>query len=149
MIYDTTLTESPAQKFETRIPLEYLSKDRMLKEIELNFPKYSKIRLFSPTGSEIIDESDVQYFYSSKEHFHALFFTQRNENFNSKHLLELYDLEHKLGEGGFGKVFLGKNKMTGELIAIKIFRHSISFVLIRIVKRFLICYQGNRIPVKN
>ncbi len=40
-------------------------------------------------------------------------------DFNTNNILNAYDLQDKLGEGGFGKVYFAKHKETGENLAIK------------------------------
>ena len=41
------------------------------------------------------------------------------EDFDRKSSLLEFEILEKLGEGGFGKVMLGKHKTTGEKVAIK------------------------------
>ena len=48
-----------------------------------------------------------------------LFFEPYGEEFNKYHILELYDKLEKLGQGGFGTVYKGKHRETGEFVAIK------------------------------
>jgi serine/threonine protein kinase len=41
------------------------------------------------------------------------------EDFNYKAILDDYDITKEIGEGGFGKVYLGKHKEKGKDVAIK------------------------------
>lgn len=48
-----------------------------------------------------------------------LYIALQGENFNYCAILDDYELGRTLGEGGFGKVLLGKHKETKEKVAIK------------------------------
>ena len=48
-----------------------------------------------------------------------LYIALEGENFNYCAILDDYELGKTLGEGGFGKVLLGKHKETKEKVAIK------------------------------
>jgi serine/threonine protein kinase len=49
----------------------------------------------------------------------VLYVALEGENFNYCAILDDYELGKLLGEGGFGKVLLGKHKETKEKVAIK------------------------------
>jgi serine/threonine protein kinase len=49
----------------------------------------------------------------------VLYFAPNGENFNYCAILDDYDLGRVLGVGGFGKVLLGKHKVTKNQVAIK------------------------------
>ena len=53
-----------------------------------------------------------------------LFFTKNNEEFNTYNLIRMFTFIKKLGEGGFGKVYLVKQKMTNTKYAIKFLRYN-------------------------
>lgn len=47
-------------------------------------------------------------------------FANLDADFDSYSQFNVYQILKVLGEGGFGKVLLGKHKVTGELYAIKV-----------------------------
>lgn len=46
-------------------------------------------------------------------------FSYKGDDFKYKQILDMYETVRKLGQGGFGKVYLVKEKATGDLYAIK------------------------------
>lgn len=56
------------------------------------------------------------YFFKDGDEF---VFSHKGEDFNYKQILDNYKVIRKIGEGGFGKVFLAKEKSTGTKYAIK------------------------------
>lgn len=47
------------------------------------------------------------------------YFTHKGEEFNFKQILDNYEILKQIGEGGYGKVFMAKEKITGQKYAIK------------------------------
>lgn len=49
-----------------------------------------------------------------------LLYVSDGQDFDSYSQINVYEIVKVLGEGGFGKVMLGKHKVTGEMYAIKV-----------------------------
>lgn len=52
----------------------------------------------------------------------TVLYASNGEEFNPASCFGEYEMVRKLGEGGFGQVFLAKHKQTDELFAIKIIK---------------------------
>lgn len=89
----------------------------------MNFSSVSKVRLFTADGIEIIDDTDVKFYVCKPSESNGLFFTNDNQNFDHRFLLEISSVKRKLGEGPFGKVLLVKNNLTYQTKVIKIFKY--------------------------
>jgi len=71
-------------------------------------------KLYNKSGLEILDE-DVQ-FIKTNDIFYVAF---DGEEFNNCALLDEYEMGQVLGEGGFGKVVLGRHLKSNKKVAIK------------------------------
>jgi MAP/microtubule affinity-regulating kinase len=72
-----------------------------------------KIRLFKEGGIELFQD-DLDYLKNNEN-----IFVSKGENFDDQTQLLEYEVMNQLGEGGFGRVFLGVHKKTGEKVALK------------------------------
>lgn len=95
--------------------------------------KFKRFRLFTAEGVELFQD-DLQFlkpgrtFYVSKGFslkniclcIIILFLFETGEDFDQFSCFSEYDLVQKLGEGGFGKVYLGVHKSSHDKVAIKI-----------------------------
>lgn len=74
------------------------------------------IRLFNAEGVEYFEE-DFEYVKPNEN-----VYVSRGEDFDASSNFGEYEILKPVGEGGFGKVFLGRHKLTEELVAIKIMK---------------------------
>lgn len=84
-------------------------------ESKWNF-RAKRIRIFNAEGVEYFEE-DLEYVKMNEN-----VYISRGEDFDSSSNFGEYEIIKPVGEGGFGKVFLGKHKMTQELVAIKVMK---------------------------
>lgn len=92
-----------------------------------NFPSLKvcrKINLYDDKGILVSEDADL-YLTIEKR---VLFFTKNNDEFKSNNLLRIFNFIRKLGEGGFGSVYLVEQKMNNNKYAIKFLRHSLRSV---------------------
>jgi len=73
----------------------------------------SHIRVFKMGGVEIFDE-DVQYIKDGD-----ILYVSFGEEFDESSNFAVYKMIRCIGEGGYGKVFEAKNRITKEKVAIK------------------------------
>ncbi|CAD8066570.1 unnamed protein product [Paramecium primaurelia] len=76
--------------------------------------KIQCLRLFTQQGIEIFQE-DLPYIKEG-----TLLYISDSSDFDAYSQISVYQIVKVLGEGGFGKVMLGKHKVTGEQVAIKL-----------------------------
>ena len=76
----------------------------------------TQLRLFNSDGAEYF-EDDLRYLKHK-----AVLYATRGEDFDAGSCLGEYEMGRKLGEGGFGNVFLARHVQTGEKYAIKIIK---------------------------
>ncbi|CAD8096001.1 unnamed protein product [Paramecium sonneborni] len=76
--------------------------------------KIQQLRLFTQQGIEIFQE-DLPYIKEG-----TLLYISDSNDFDAYSQISVYQIVKVLGEGGFGKVMLGKHKVTGEQVAIKL-----------------------------
>ena len=76
----------------------------------------TQVRLFNSDGAEYF-EDDLKYLKNK-----SVLYATRGEDFDSSSCLSEYEMSEKLGEGGFGNVFLAKHIQTGQKFAIKIIK---------------------------
>jgi MAP/microtubule affinity-regulating kinase len=70
--------------------------------------------LFTPEGVEMFRE-DLKFLKND-----TLLYVSDGTDFDQSSSFSVYEIVKFLGEGGFGKVLLGKHKISKELVAIKI-----------------------------
>ncbi|CAD8142472.1 unnamed protein product [Paramecium pentaurelia] len=75
--------------------------------------QFNRLRLFNQEGVEIT-EDDLDYIKNG-----TVLFASKGEEFDESFQLAEYEQLQDIGEGGFGKVVLGRHKQTGEKVAIK------------------------------
>jgi len=71
-------------------------------------------KLYNRNGLQILEE-DVQFL----KHNDIFYLALDGEDFNNLNILDEYELGDVIGEGGFGKVILGKQLATKRKVAIK------------------------------
>lgn len=76
------------------------------------------IRIFNFYGIEFLDDSDLYVLESKNRNSKICYFSNQNRTTN-KHLINCFKIKHKIGEGGFGKVFLSNQIFSNEMYAIK------------------------------
>lgn len=97
---------------------------QLLNLISEEFDVSKKLRLYNFHGYEIIEDSDLDYLKEKEEFLNFIYFTRINGIFENKNFMRIYKIKEKIGEGGFGKVYLAQQKFTNHYFAIKIFRQS-------------------------
>ena len=75
-----------------------------------------QLRLFNSDGAQYF-EDDLKYLKNK-----AVLYATKGEDFDSGSCFGQYEIGKKLGEGGFGNVFLAHHAQTGEKYAIKIIK---------------------------
>ena len=76
------------------------------------------MRIFKLGGIEIFDE-DIQYIKNNE-----ILYISEGEEFDESSNFIIYKILRVLGEGGFGKVFEAKHRITKQRVAIKIIEGS-------------------------
>jgi serine/threonine protein kinase len=74
----------------------------------------SKVRIYDKEGVEIF-EADLVMLSAGD----IVYLAAKGEDFDYNSVLGDYDIQEVLGEGGFGKVYLGVHRETGDKVAIK------------------------------
>jgi len=105
------------RSFELILPKSINSLKR-LKDCIINQLKFSvnssKFKIFNYKGIEI-DEADIDYLSDGQ----ILFISVDGAPFNIINYINEYELVKQVKSGGYGKVFLAKNVLSGKLAAIK------------------------------
>jgi serine/threonine protein kinase len=70
--------------------------------------------VYSPQGI-LLPDDDVLYLRNGE----MLYYDNKGKNFDPRQVVDQYEKEALLGEGGFGRVYRGRHKETGELVALK------------------------------
>ena len=98
------------QKFS--ISLDSVSFDSLKQKIAhgLELRNSDKMRLFSFSGIELFDETDLHVLERERDNF---VFVSEGRDFNFAVCLEAYELTKKLGAGSFGEVYLATDKRSG------------------------------------
>ena len=78
------------------------------------------ITFYDDKGIQISEDADLLRIIEKR----ILFFTRNGDDFDNKNLLRMFRFIEKIGEGGFGKVYLVEQKESGLKYAIKFLRHS-------------------------
>jgi len=96
----------------------------LLNQINEEFDVGLNLRLYNFYGFEIFDDSDLDFLDQENKNLHFIYFTLINDCFEEKNLLRCYKIGEKLGQGGFGKVYIAQQKFTNYKYALKFFRQS-------------------------
>lgn len=99
-----------------------LTYNKLMNIITDDFNVSYKIKLYNFNGREIFDSSDLKFLELKEEKNKIILFC--NEEHSSNISLDSYRLKcfkqlKKLGEGGFGKVYLAEQRFTKDKYAIK------------------------------
>lgn len=70
--------------------------------------------IYSQQGIQLHDD-DVIYLRDQD----TLYYDYKGRAFDTTQIVDQYTKEQLLGEGGFGKVYKGRHKETGQLVALK------------------------------
>ena len=68
-------------------------------------------------------------------------YVSKGEDFNVNTYYSEYEIIKYLGQGGFGKVVLGRHKKTKELVAIKIIQVKIISILLLIQIKLIVYFK--------
>ena len=85
---------------------------------KMGLKNVKKLRLFKEGGIELFQD-DLEYLKNNEP-----IFVSKGEDFDDHTQLQEYEVSKQLGEGGFGRVFLGIHKKTGEKVALKYIKES-------------------------
>ena len=95
-----------------------MTRERLINILKQHFQFLNNckiINLYDNKGILITEDADLYFLKDNK----IIFFTKNNEEFNSSNLLRIFDFIKKLGQGGFGEVYLVKQKMNNKYYVIK------------------------------
>ena len=81
---------------------------------QLRYKKTSNSRIYSQQGIQLHDD-DVLYIRDGD----TLYYDYKGRDFDSTQIIDQYQKEDLLGQGGFGRVYRGRHKETGQLVALK------------------------------
>ena len=98
--------------------LKFSDLKRVLEE-KLEIKNSKLLRLFTDKGVEIY-EDDLEFLKNGTG-----LYASKGEEFDQHSCFSEYEIQKKLGEGGFGKVVLGVHKKTKQKVAIKIVNTSL------------------------
>lgn len=99
-----------------------MSFDKIINIIRTTFKINKKIRIFSFYNKELHDSSDFRYLEDSSEKNKIIFFTTNTSNNYDICVTKCFNFMEKIGEGGFGRVYLAEQKFTNHQFAIKILK---------------------------
>ena len=100
--------------------IDKLSYNKIINIIIDDFNVMNRIKLYSFYGREIVDTSDLHFLEQDREKNKIIFFMKENQyNVVDNFRLKCFKLIKKLGEGGFGKVYLSEQRFSKEKYAIK------------------------------
>lgn len=88
---------------------------------EFDFRSSYNLRVYNFNGIEITDDSDLSILNSTNSNDKIVYFTFGNKTSN-KLLINCFKFESKIGEGGFGKVYLARQIFSNKMFAIKYIR---------------------------
>lgn len=116
---DIVLLNNDTQEHEKIVTLnkDYLTLILLKRIILREFSLISSngCRVFNFYGIEILDDSDLIF----KTDNDKLFYFSYSNKTDNKYLLRFFKNEKKLGEGGFGKVYLAKQIFSNKHYALK------------------------------
>lgn len=108
----------PTEKGVTISLPEYANRLEDLKETICENAEGVKIsgssKFYSETGNEILD--DTLFLLKDKE---IIYLDQHGNPFDVNSILDQYEMQESLGQGGFGSVRKAKHRETGQIVAIK------------------------------
>jgi len=81
---------------------------------QLHYKKTPHSCIYSQQGIKLYDD-DVIYLRDGD----TLYYDYKGREFEPTQIVDQYQKEELLGQGGFGKVFRAKHKETGQLVALK------------------------------
>lgn len=81
---------------------------------EFGFNYHRDVRLYNLTGLLIGDE-DVDFIQDGDE----LYLERQGRPFDMAQVIDQYQIDKLLGEGGFGKVYRAMHKKTKDVVAVK------------------------------
>lgn len=81
---------------------------------QLHYKKTPQACIYSQQGIQLYDD-DVIYIRDGE----TLYYDYKGRQFDSSQIIDQYAKEELLGQGGFGRVYKGKHKETGQLVALK------------------------------
>ncbi len=81
---------------------------------QLHYKKTPVSRIYSQQGIQLHDD-DVLYLRDGE----TLYYDYKGRDFDSTQIVDQYAKETLLGQGGFGSVYRGRHKETGQLVALK------------------------------
>lgn len=84
---------------------EFIIEDVVKKHMNSRGKTYPTARLYSKNGVELLDD-DILYMKSGD----VVYLARHGEGFNYQQVLDRYERLDKLGSGGFGKVYLMRDK---------------------------------------
>lgn len=70
--------------------------------------------MYSPQGL-LLHDDDVVYLMNKD----ILYYDYKGRDFDPRQVVDQYEREELLGEGGFGRVYRGRHKETGQVVALK------------------------------
>lgn len=111
---------------------------RLSSIISAEFKIFSLLRVYNYFGHEIFDTSDLKFLEAENEPNKILFFCLEDAvgqiNIDN-YRLKCFRLVKKLGEGGFGKVYLAEQRFSKQSFAIKFLKIRAS-KFISVISRF-------------
>lgn len=105
-----------------KVDFDSFTFNRLQSIISNEFKLFSMIRIYSFYGREIVDSSDLKFLENNKEQNRIMFFCLEEsiaEISIDTFRLKCFKLVNKIGEGGFGKVYLAEQRFTKKKFAIK------------------------------
>ena len=81
---------------------------------QLKYKRTAATRLYSPQGIQLFGD-DVMYLRNGD----IVYYDYKGRDFDSKQVVDMYEREALIGEGGFGRVYRGRHKESGEIVALK------------------------------
>lgn len=120
-------SHNKAKRREKEISFYYskssLTKEKIFLLLKDNFESlnnFKDLSLYDDKGILITEDADLDFVLEKQ----ILFFSKNKEEFDSSNLLRPYEFIKKLGEGGFGKVYLVRQKMSNKYYTIKFLNHN-------------------------
>lgn len=79
----------------------------------LEFKAWKKIRIFKQGGVELYAD-DMEFIHNNE-----MLYISKGEDFDQGSNFAMYERQKVIGQGGYGTVYQGLNKMTNKQVAIK------------------------------